>query len=237
VIDPDPAAGLSTVYGRGLCDRVISLCCCLIWLLSWWNGLNAGLLACGSGVRGTMKNLIFAVVGPKPEIVFDDAVNNDLRIVSNESGLRPAAGRAQPHLGRADRVVGRPGRHERVAGTRGSLSLYRRLDRSLGENDAERRILSAYARRYVRLGPDIPALIPQVYLHYDPYTRTRYLPSASPLPFQRMDFLLLLLHRVRVVIECDGKQHYADDDGRAGIPFDEVASWIGAGLSSEEAAA
>lgn len=29
-----------------------------------------------------------------------------------------------------------------------------------------------------------------------------------------MDFLLLLPHRVRVVIECDGKQHYADD-GRA----------------------
>jgi len=30
-----------------------------------------------------------------------------------------------------------------------------------------------------------------------------------------MDFLLLLPHRARVVIECDGKQHYADADGRA----------------------
>jgi hypothetical protein len=38
----------------------------------------------GSGVRGLMKNLIFAAVGPKPEIVIDDAVNNDLRIVKNE---------------------------------------------------------------------------------------------------------------------------------------------------------
>lgn len=38
----------------------------------------------GSGVRGPMKNLIFAAVGPKPEIVLDDAVNNDLRIVRNE---------------------------------------------------------------------------------------------------------------------------------------------------------
>lgn len=38
----------------------------------------------GSGVRGSMKNLIFAAVGPKPEIVLDDAVNNDLRIVRNE---------------------------------------------------------------------------------------------------------------------------------------------------------
>src|SRR6266487_602539 len=40
----------------------------------------------GSGVRGSMKNLIFAAIGPKPEIVLDDAVNNDLRIVRNEQG-------------------------------------------------------------------------------------------------------------------------------------------------------
>ena len=26
---------------------------------------------------------------------------------------------------------------------------------------------------------------------------------------------MLLPHRARVVIECDGRQHYADDDGRA----------------------
>jgi hypothetical protein len=30
-----------------------------------------------------------------------------------------------------------------------------------------------------------------------------------------MDFLLLLPNRARVVIECDGAQHYADDLGRA----------------------
>ena len=37
----------------------------------------------GSGVRGSMKNIIFAAIGPKPVIVIDDAVNNDLRIVRN----------------------------------------------------------------------------------------------------------------------------------------------------------
>ena len=41
--------------------------------------------------------------------------------------------------------------------------LYQRLDRSLSDHDAERRILRAYADRYVRLGDDIPALIPHVY--------------------------------------------------------------------------
>lgn len=89
------------------------------------------------------------------------------------------------------------------------------LRSSLGDNSAERRILRAYADRYVQLGDGIPALIPQVYLHYDPYTRTHHAPGPAPLPRQRMDFLLLLPQRIRIVIECDGRQHYADETGRA----------------------
>ncbi|MFI6263475.1 DUF559 domain-containing protein [Micromonospora sp. NPDC051006] len=171
----------------------------------------------GSGVRGSMKNLIFAALGPKPEIVLDDAVNNDLHFVRNAENClvydRPlgAHGLTWAELTDwwADRqgMTGEPYRDI-------SRSLYRRLDQSLGDNDAERRILRTYAGRYVRLGPDIPALIPQVYLHYDPYTATERR-APGPLPRQRMDFLLFLSHRARVVIECDGKQHYADADGRA----------------------
>jgi very-short-patch-repair endonuclease len=168
----------------------------------------------GTGVRGTMKNLIFAAIGPKPEIVLIDAVNNDLRITGNVQGClmydRPLAAHgltwAELTVWWADRegMVGAPARQV-------SSSLYRRLDRSLGENDAERRVLRTYADRYLRLGPDIPALVPQVYLHYDPHVRSHYPPGAAPLSRQRMDFLMLLPHRARVVIECDGVQHYADD--------------------------
>ena len=60
-----------------------------------------------------------------------------------------------------------------------------------------------------------PAIVPQVYLHYDPYT-IREQPNGSPLARQRMDFLLLLPGRQRVVIEIDGKHHYAD--GEAASP-------------------
>jgi hypothetical protein len=49
----------------------------------------------------------------------------------------------------------------------------------------------------------------QVYLHYDPYTRW----AGGTLGRQRMDFLLLLDHRRRVVLEVDGIQHYADTEG------------------------
>jgi hypothetical protein len=36
------------------------------------------------GVSGTVKNLIFAANGDKPELVLIDAVNNDIKIVKNE---------------------------------------------------------------------------------------------------------------------------------------------------------
>src|SRR5262249_33841176 len=36
------------------------------------------------GVPGSVKNLIFAANGPKPEIVLADAVSNDIKIVENE---------------------------------------------------------------------------------------------------------------------------------------------------------
>ena len=146
-----------------------------------------------------------------------DAVNNELRIVLHEQGClvydRPLPSQgltwAQLTAWWADRE-GLSGAPEQEI----SRSLYRRLDASVA-NDAERRILNSYAKRYVRLGPEIPALLPQVCLHYDPYTQDRYLPGESPLQRQRMDFLMLLPGRARVVIECDGRQHYADDDGRA----------------------
>ncbi|MGW5906624.1 hypothetical protein ACWFQ6_33320 [Streptomyces althioticus] len=65
-----------------------------------------------------------------------------------------------------------------------------------------------YCARYAEEGGfDLPALIPQVYLHYDPYTRKSGKQSGA-LYRQRMDFLLLAPDRSRIVIEVDGAQHY-----------------------------
>jgi very-short-patch-repair endonuclease len=179
----------------------------------------ADLLAGGTGVAGEMKNLIFAADGPKPEFVFRDALNNDLEAIKNAE-----------YCLIYDRPLGSDGLTWRQLGAwwtdhagLGHLpekqvwnNLHERLERSLGGNPGERQISDAYKRRYRRLGPNIPALIPQVYLHYDPYHQARYGTSAPPLTRQRMDFLLLLPGRTRVVIEWDGAQHYADDDVLAG---------------------
>jgi hypothetical protein len=66
-----------------------------------------------------------------------------------------------------------------------------------------------------RPGDRLPALIPQVYLHYDPLM-ARELPRGKSRIRQRMDYLMLLPGRQRVVVEIDGKQHYAN--GNLAIP-------------------
>jgi very-short-patch-repair endonuclease len=90
----------------------------------------------------------------------------------------------------------------------------RRLGKRLRESlasDAERGLFDSYFRRFRPiLGDSLPALIPQVYLHYDPAIVAR-LRHREGLPRQRMDFLLLLPHKARVVIEVDGQHHFSED--------------------------
>jgi very-short-patch-repair endonuclease len=61
----------------------------------------------------------------------------------------------------------------------------------------------------------VAALIPQVYLHYDPYLRRTPEERPGSVIRQRMDFLLLLPQRRRVVLEVDGRHHYASATGEA----------------------
>jgi hypothetical protein len=168
------------------------------------------------GVNGELHNLIFAAVGAKPRIVLRDAIDNVIDIVEG-----------------ADRVLVYDRRLPDEGLTRGELlnwwaarahdpgperltpsqTLGRRLARSLGSH-AESVLFRTYVRRYT--GRDdadgVPALIPQVYLHYDPYTAWELeTMNGGELVRQRMDFLMLMSDRRRVVIEVDGQHHYAND--------------------------
>jgi very-short-patch-repair endonuclease len=171
----------------------------------------------GGGVAGPTKNLIFAANGPKPDIVLRDAMSNDIEIVANAEYCLvydqpiPAEGLRFSHLVKWWREQERL--PESMSEQDVGRALHARLAASLDNNAAERVVFDVYASRY-RKSFDIPALIPQVYLHYDPYDqRVRRSSSAGvPLTRQRMDFLLLFSDRRRVVVEVDGKQHYANGD-------------------------
>ena len=178
-----------------------------------------GVVRAQPGVSGAMKNLIFASIGEKPELVISDALNNDVEIVKHadkvlvfdrplpSSGLLlwtdlrdwyaelrgiDAAGKAKEELFLRLR--------ESVIGTR---------------SQGEFALFQGYYQRYGKeLGERLPALIPQVYLHYDPYTR-RERGDEQFLARQRMDFLLMLDQGIRIVIEIDGRHHYAMKDPNA----------------------
>lgn len=167
------------------------------------------------GVDGQMKNVIFASTGPKPKIVLRDAINNVIEVVENaeyclfydrplsEDGLTWGElmdwwRQTKDLQGQADEVA---------------RDLYRRLSRSLA-SEPERVLFRAFYERYAVAEEDagLPALVPQVYLHYDPRTRRERGGVPSVLMRERMDFLLLLPRGVRIVLEVDGKQHYAEGD-------------------------
>lgn len=94
--------------------------------------------------------------------------------------------------------------------------LYTRLKSSLPHNSPPQRLLfDAFFEGFSGAVPFLPALLPEVWLHWDPRTVKERGPDAL-LRF-RMDFLLLLPQGVRVVIEVDGKHHYADDTGSADV--------------------
>lgn len=208
-------SGWGLAQMAALARRVVTECEIPDFLVSELNQLLA-VYDGGGGVAGPTKNLIFAASGPKPEIVLRDAMNNDIEIVKNAEYCLvydepvPAEGL------RFSRLVAWWRDREQLPETVGDrevgLAVHHRSRASL-DSEAERVVFDAYAARYKDTF-DIPALVPQVYLHYDPYDQRtrRQNGNGRPLARQRMDFLLLFSDRRRVVIEVDGKQHYAVDD-------------------------
>jgi very-short-patch-repair endonuclease len=160
------------------------------------------------GVIGRPKNLIFASRGPKPEIGFADAINNDIVILSGEESCLVYDRAIGPNGLRWSELVAWWGD---VTPGANAANLGARLQESLA-SDAERKLFAAYFKAYrSTLGEALPALLPQVYLHYDPAV-VKTLRHRLPLPRQRMDFLLLLPGRQRIVLEVDGKHHFSEND-------------------------
>ena len=166
------------------------------------------------GVGNNVKNLIFAANGPKPEIIFSDSVSNDIEVVKNSDCCliydRPIKSHGLLWKELVDWWKEKEQLNEesdREAGRK----LYARLSESLTSKPEKLFWRTYFERFYESFKEKLPALVPQVYLHYDPYT-LKQLQDQRRLVRQRMDFLFLLSDRIRIVIEIDGKQHYAEED-------------------------
>ena len=159
--------------------------------------------------RGRPKNLIFASQA-KPDIRIIDAINNDIEIVSNVEDVlvydRPT------HDGVLWRDLQAWWKDLRqVSGDDEAKStLYKHLRGSLPDSSPpQRNLFDIYHHIYRDALPGLPALLPEVWLHWDPRTARERGPEAL-LSF-RMDFLLLLPHGYRIVLEVDGATHYSTD--------------------------
>jgi hypothetical protein len=157
--------------------------------------------------------LIFAANGPKPRIILRDAVNNTIEIVENEQYCliydRPLLAHGLTWRELVSWWATKTTNCDDEQSTAGEL--YRRLFASLA-SQPEQLVFRTYCTQYgSSSGFALPALIPQVYLHYDPYSRLQLGSRPGELIRQRMDFLLLLPLGTRVVIEVDGLQHYSSN--------------------------
>jgi len=173
-------------------------------------------LSTRAGVKGSVKNIIFASKY-KPEIVFDDALNNNIRITKNADQCL-IYDRPIPHNGLMwSELVGWYAEEYRIEKNQENAFVKRMCDcldvsfKSGGKKPGpETWMLQAYYELKNELHLDLPALIPQVYLYYDPQTQRER--GYKLFEHQKMDYLMIFSHRDRVVIEIDGKQHYADGD-------------------------
>jgi len=160
---------------------------------------------------GRAKNLIFAS-RTKPDLRFRDAVNNDIEIVSDSDQVLvydlpiPVHGLCWRDLQAWWAEL------NHLDDKEAKQSLYRRLKFSLPQNSPSQSLLfDTFYRHFHSRVPDLPALLPEVWLHWDPKTVRERGPEA--LTRHRMDFLMLLPSEVRIVVEVDGLHHYADKSG------------------------
>ncbi len=167
----------------------------------------------GSKSATAPKNLIFASF-EKPDLRFHDAINNDIEIVSNADKVlvydRPIEAAGLRWCDLQNWWADKSG----TVGDEARISLYYRLLQSLPPSSPpQQQFFKAYFRAFRQQVRELPALLPEVWLHWDP--KTVKMRGTNALTRSRMDFLLLFPYNVRVVVEIDGKQHFADDSGQA----------------------
>ena len=171
------------------------------------------LQAAGTGAVGQPKNLIFAS-SVKPDLRFRDAVNNDIEIVTHADKVL-VYDNPIPETGLRWRDLQDwwKERNECRA-AEAKKALYHHLLSSLPEESPPQKLLfTTFYGHFRQAIPNLPALLPEVWLHYDPKTIKQR--GRDALLCQRMDFLLLISPSTRIVLEVDGKHHYSDKMGRA----------------------
>lgn len=175
----------------------------------------------GDPSRGRPKNIIFAST-VKPDLRFRNALDNDIEIVTHADKVLVFDDPIPDSLLWRDLQAWWARREGIDDPDRAKRTLYRRLLDSLPEDSPPQQLLfRTFFKHYKERVPNLPALIPEVHLHYDPRTISQR--GRDAMLRQRMDFLLLLPAGVRIVLEVDGQHHYAENGRPAPQRYAELA--------------
>lgn len=168
------------------------------------------------GVQEPIKNIIFAAKY-KPDIVLDDALANDIRIVNANGALVYDQG--IPIDGISWEVLKNWYELLEIDNTEKGMAelFYNCLD-----SEPERLFYKAYIDYLKKHGKNIPALIPQVYMYYDPKTKKQR--EWQIFEHQKMDFMMIIAPTQRIVFEIDGSQHYSEDEIAPGTHYKHYSS-------------
>lgn len=155
------------------------------------------------------QRLIFGAKGVKPNFGITDVIDGDISLVANDGEALIYDQKIEDSLNWSELLE-----WWEDYNLDSKISLKKRLIESL-DSEPEILFFKAYFQIfYSQLDKNLPALIPQVYVAYDPIS-AKDLPNGKTRIRQRIDFLMILPNLKRVIIEIDGKQHYAKEDGRA----------------------
>ena len=173
-------------------------------------------LPINQGTQEPIKNIIFAAKY-KPDIVLDDALANDIKVVNANGALIYDQGISANGI--SWEALANWYEFLEIDNTETQMAhlFYDCLD-----SEPERLFYKAYIAYLKSHGKHIPALIPQVYMYYDPKTKAQR--EWQIFEHQKMDFMMIISPSQRVVFEIDGYQHYAEDDVAPGTQYKHYAS-------------
>lgn len=172
------------------------------------------------GVKNKVKNIIFAVYDAKPDIFIEDLASNDIKIDKHEDKCLVYDLPISKGLTFQDLFNWYKNKYAETEKDAKKVkeALYKRLSKGeeKGLNSFEQSFFNTYLTKFIKDKDwnKVPALIPQVWLHYDPKTikELEREGTSKRLKHQKMDFLMLFSDSKRIVIEIDGQQHYANGD-------------------------
>lgn len=167
----------------------------------------------GAGIRPRPAQLIlFASPHAKPSLRVRDVLEQSIEVLTGDEAVLAY-----------DVPVGERGltwgdveswwsERRKIPGEQAKRELWRRLSKVCADASPAQLALFVAYYDYAKLHEPLFALLPEVWLHWDPLSRTQR--GEDAYLNQRMDFLMLLPGFRRVVLEVDGEQHYTTPAGK-----------------------